>query len=328
MKSPDWSKYKLHPRVCPLCASVRAPSVRRPDGLDVAHCSLCGLWYLDKVPSCGDITSVYAQYWSRIRPRDLSEEQAHKMLEACERTIYEQKTFRIRALTGGLEGKTLLDIGCGLGAFLLLAKKAGATVLGQDISQQAVIFGKERLHLSVLSCPVQDLPSVIDPVDIVVMYDVIEHLTDPLSYIHSASKLLRLGGLLVIHTPNGGQASNLKTDAAEWVGFKVDLEHLQYFSTKSMLKLCEEGDWIIEHLETCGYPSYTSIPSDSEEIERAANEPLVRLRAYLRMKKTYRSLTGIYSRMCSNHQDTDERANDWNQMLGSYHLFCILRKAK
>ncbi len=149
-----------------------------------------------------------------------------------------------------MEGKRLLDVGCGCGEFLAGARIRGASVFGNDISTEACAFVKDKLGIPVLQGPLSG-PAFIEKfgqMDMIVMSDLIEHPVDPLSTFDSALKILKPGGLLLMHTPHGGAASDLRS-AHEWIGFRVDLEHLQYLSTGTISVLASRYDCRIEHLE-------------------------------------------------------------------------------
>src|SRR5581483_6261288 len=79
------------------------------------------------------------------------------------------------------------------------------------------------------------------PYDVVVALNLIEHLTNPKAWLEQIQESLSPGGLLVLWTPNGGQA---EVFGPGWVGFRVDLDHLTYFSERNLSRLLVEvGLW-------------------------------------------------------------------------------------
>jgi len=64
---------------------------------------------------------------------------------------------------------------------------------------------------------------------------------------------LKPGGLLLLHTPNGGEAGTNIERAKKWVGFRVDLEHLQYLSPRTINCLSHELNLRIERLGAFGF---------------------------------------------------------------------------
>jgi SAM-dependent methyltransferase len=98
----------------------------------------------------------------------------------------------------------LLDVGCGPGSFLQLAKSSGYQVAGIDVSPVAIKmarkFGLSDTYVmsieEALSQPWQRR------FDIVCLFDVLEHLEDPASALSESRKLLKRGGYLVCTVPS------------------------------------------------------------------------------------------------------------------------------
>jgi SAM-dependent methyltransferase len=55
-----------------------------------------------------------------------------------------EREQRALEFAGNIEGKTILDLGCGVGRFAVRAAAAGATVYGYDISRGAIEMAKEK----------------------------------------------------------------------------------------------------------------------------------------------------------------------------------------
>ncbi len=98
----------------------------------------------------------------------------------------------------------LLDIGCGTGEFLFVASGMGYDVEGIDFNKNAITFAKQKLGLSnVFATNLYDfLKDKKERYDIVTIFEVIEHVSDPGTFIDLARSALKKGGLLVISTPN------------------------------------------------------------------------------------------------------------------------------
>lgn len=104
-----------------------------------------------------------------------------------------------------VENKVVLDVGSGVGyGSKILAEKAGS-VLALDISKEAVRYaGREysadNIELVVGDC--QDLPLASESVDVVVSFELIEHLQGQRAHLLEISRVLKPDGLTVISTPN------------------------------------------------------------------------------------------------------------------------------
>jgi SAM-dependent methyltransferase len=229
----------------------------------------------------------------------------------------------LAALSGGLEGKRLLEIGCGGGELLVGALHRGASVFGNDISRESCVFVRERLRIPVFEGPLaaMEFEREFGRMDIVVMSDLIEHPVDPLVVFESALDVLKPDGLLLILTPNGGNArSDGVSVAGQWVGFRVDLEHLQYLSPRTISILADRYQCGIEHLESVGYPSLQGI--DRLPTSTAVANRSLRTRVRTELKKL------AWVRNLVRKWQTFNAVNSVDPRSGTYHLFAVLRKRK
>ncbi len=104
---------------------------------------------------------------------------------------------------GGIEGKRVLDIGCGGGLFLAKIKDAGANVLGIELSDTRAYYAKTRHGFEVVKRTIEDeyWQAFHGTFDVVTLWDVIEHVNHPLGTLRSAADMLKSGGILLIDTP-------------------------------------------------------------------------------------------------------------------------------
>ena len=104
---------------------------------------------------------------------------------------------------GGSRGKRLLDIGCADGALIELFARQDNKVEGIDIDRVAIDVARSRgldARVETLDDRVARAPAA--ELDFVTMFDVLEHVTAPLHFLHQASSLLRPGGHIVGTVPN------------------------------------------------------------------------------------------------------------------------------
>jgi SAM-dependent methyltransferase len=126
----------------------------------------------------------------------------------------------------------LLEIGCGAGLFLAAAGRAGWQASGIEVSPVAVAFCRDTLGVEVVECDAEQMPATTAPFDVVVMFDVIEHLFEPMAVLGAVRSILRPGGMLVITTPNFNALSRLVL-GRQWA-ILSPLEHLFYFSEPTL----------------------------------------------------------------------------------------------
>lgn len=102
-----------------------------------------------------------------------------------------------------LKGKTLLDIGCGVGHVLHLAKKKGLDVYGAEPDKKLIEIGekiyKEDLHMK--PCDVFGIKVFKKRFDNIIMIDVLEHIEKDKEALKEIKKHIAPGGQLVIVVP-------------------------------------------------------------------------------------------------------------------------------
>lgn len=103
--------------------------------------------------------------------------------------------------------KRIIDFGCGDGALLYFAKKAGYhNVSGYDASPEQIniakLLGLQDVHLKDALTAISALPS--HTADIVVSFDVIEHMTkeEVLIFASEVHRILAPSGKWIVHTVN------------------------------------------------------------------------------------------------------------------------------
>lgn len=143
----------------------------------------------------------------------------------------------------------ILDVGCGNGDFLVAAREAGYTVCGIDISNAAIAHCK-NLGLAVQKAEFVNFHAW-EEFDCITMWDLLEHLPDPDSFINRAFTLLRPGGYLVIKTPYISEQTFSVVRAFPCLsGILLSTpEHLQFFNHETLKFLLQKNgfdclDWL------------------------------------------------------------------------------------
>jgi 2-polyprenyl-3-methyl-5-hydroxy-6-metoxy-1,4-benzoquinol methylase len=319
---PSWAHDQAADRACPLCDRPRPPVLRRPDGLPLAHCQACHLWFVATVISEDELRRFYSDYWGTFRPAPGTPSSVRRFRGSAEAgAVRDIRLQRLEALLGGLGGRRILEVGCGLGAFLVAARARGAEVIGQEVSGAACAFVREKIGVPVLHEPLESVEKAVGAVDAVAMIDVLEHLARPKEALASVWRILPPDGLLLLWTPNGGGAGSSLRTARSWVGFRVDLDHLQYFSAATIAGLCDRGRWRIEHLETVGFPDFDGIGAESTAVGRRARIATENFGSRIPGARPLVRAVKAFGRELRTLGGRDPR-------LGTYHLFTILRKAR
>jgi SAM-dependent methyltransferase len=155
----------------------------------IVQCRQCGLVYTDPRPDGRDIVQTY----QAVEDPLYLEEREGRVL------TFEHHLKPLERITGPPSARPLLDVGCYTGVFVEIAARHGWDAWGVEPSQWAVEQAQARgLHVTQGTLDTADLPKAC--FDVVTMWDVIEHLTDPRRALEQVYRLLKPGGLLVVHT--------------------------------------------------------------------------------------------------------------------------------
>lgn len=130
----------------------------------------------------------------------------------------------------------LLEIGCAAGYFLAAAKARGWQVSGVELAPDMRTRAAEALHCTVYESIGQALEGG-EGFDCVSMFEVIEHVGDPLGVMGEVVRLLKPGGLLALSTPNCERPCAEKGEPINiWFNPPV---HISYFG-QGTLRRCME----------------------------------------------------------------------------------------
>jgi 2-polyprenyl-6-hydroxyphenyl methylase/3-demethylubiquinone-9 3-methyltransferase len=111
-----------------------------------------------------------------------------------------------------LAGKTAIDVGCGAGLLAEPLARLGARMTGIDAAPENI--GAARAHAAATGLDIKYIAGGIEDLpgrtfDLVTSMEVIEHVTDPASFIGALVGALAEGGLMILSTPNRTLVSHL-----------------------------------------------------------------------------------------------------------------------
>lgn len=149
---------------------------------------------------------------------------------------------RLAELVRACPSGRLVEVGCAYGFFLDLARRHYAAT-GFDVAADAVAYARERLGLDARAEDFVAADVAPGSVDVIAMWDIIEHLAHPDRYVFRAREALRPGGLLALTTGDIGSL------VARWRGDRWRLihppTHLHYFTRASLTALLERAGFSV-----------------------------------------------------------------------------------
>lgn len=233
----------------------------------IVKCVGCGLMRLSPMPSLDDTKQVYGDlsYFQNPEFYDFQRGNLYGYVDYIAERVNKLREHRpiaefLRDRHGRAQGKgksgqprpRLLDIGCGLGYFLDVAQDVGFEVAGVEFNPGAVRAIREKYAFLVHEGAVETMPAESGPFDVITMFDVIEHLHDPLTTLEHLYKLLRPGGGVAISTMDSESfASRLLGKRLE--DFRRTREHLYFFSRETITKILESRGFNVYRIDSYGH---------------------------------------------------------------------------
>ncbi|MGQ0553737.1 MAG: class I SAM-dependent methyltransferase [Planctomycetota bacterium] len=203
----------------------------------VVECRRCGLVYVNPRLSPERLHQMYQEeYWQSERASSFG-----YSAYLADAPLY-LRTYRLRSRIIRRQRPTpgsVLDVGCAAGFFLAVMAEQGWQTTGIELSEPMVSYARDTLHLP--DVRQGDLLSVALPpahFDLITLWDVVEHLEDPLAHLRAAARALKPDGLLLLETQN---VSSLfaRLLGRRWQHYKHE-EHLYHFAPASLERLLEQ----------------------------------------------------------------------------------------
>jgi len=137
---------------------------------------------------------------------------------------------------GFATGMDLLEVGIGACECVLAAREIGYTTFGIDVIERHVTDAKQRYGLDAETADFNDY-TTDKKWDIIIMGDVLEHVSDPEQALHKACALLNDDGAVWISTPSFDSAFSMIAGHND--PMRRQVYHLNYFSRDSLYMLLE-----------------------------------------------------------------------------------------
>jgi len=194
-----------------------------------------GFIFASKIPTEQELIDNYKKYPRSTEISPITIRRYHELLDEFEKY---KKTGKI------------LDIGCGVGHFLIEARNRGWQVYGTEYTDEAI----EK-------CKAVGIPmkrGKLNPTwydrgmfDIVTSFEVIEHINNPVEEVRNINMILREGGLLYITTPNFNSVERYFLKSKYNV-IKYP-EHLCYYTRHTLIYLLKRNGFKKSKIITTGF---------------------------------------------------------------------------
>lgn len=237
-------------QLCPICGSSEFFQIHdvidetvSKETFSVLECKHCTLRFTQNVPT-QDAIGPYYNAEAYVSHTNSSKGFINSIYHKVRSITLKSKRNLLVKQTGLAKGN-LLDIGCGVGAFLNTMREGGWQITGLEPDATARENAAKTFNIQAQSSPVLfDLPK--QSFDAITMWHVLEHVHELNAYVNQIAQLLKNDGRAFIAVPN-----YTSHDAAvyknRWAAYDVP-RHLYHFSPKSMaILLNNHGLKIVTH---------------------------------------------------------------------------------
>jgi SAM-dependent methyltransferase len=233
---------------CPVCFSGLNELNKFPWGsYKVIHCNKCGLDYCSLMiqkEKSGDSSPVNKE----------GIEMMASILHKTEKIAQKYANRRIEIFESLLMRKceNILEVGCGAGTFYNPYKKNSIEWDGIDINPYWKLFGKNN-NIPISNKPLEDIEKKYD---VILSYQVLEHIENPIPFMNEIKSKLKPGGILHLELPNQNALSakirRISTLISKDYGFIQPPMHLRAYQKKTIRYLFNNISLNTKMLFECG----------------------------------------------------------------------------
>lgn len=233
---------------CPSCSSGENVEYGAKDGFVFVECVQCETVYTNPRPSMALSHEFYAQsknyaYWNKhifpatenTRRERIFRPRANRVAAHCHR----------RGMTGG----AILEVGAAFGIFCEEIKSHGIfdQIIAVEPTPSLADTCRQR-GFETIELPIEHIEQS-EIADVIVSFEVIEHLFDPAEFMHQCVRLLKPGGILFLSCPNvkGFDVTLLREKSTTF-----DHQHVNYFHPQSLTALARSCGLLEIEVQTPG----------------------------------------------------------------------------
>lgn len=209
---------------------------------------------LRRCPECGQLASQasaarYQETMTQFDQADFNQPVGRELERRNQ--VAGRRLRRIAALLGkSPQSIRLVDVGCSRGQFVAAAAALGFQAEGVEPAPQIAAAARAaglRVHQGLLE--EQDFPDAA--FDALTLFEVVEHLRQPLELLRECRRVLRPGGVLVISTGNTASWT-VAAMRARWDYFDIarDGGHISFFNPASLRRLAQNSGFEIARIDT------------------------------------------------------------------------------
>jgi 2-polyprenyl-3-methyl-5-hydroxy-6-metoxy-1,4-benzoquinol methylase len=243
---------------CPVCSAKDIHEVLIIKDFTVSgktfpvfHCSICSARFTQDIPGETEIGAYY-QSNNYISHTDTREGLINKLYHLVRSITLKNKRKLVERLSPGAKG-TILDYGCGTGAFLQEMQQAGWKITGLEPDNKARELA-QKLNGSNIFTPdyISSIPD--QQFDCISLWHVLEHVHRLHPTMKQLNRVMKPGAGIFIAVPNY-TCNDAKAYGAAWAAWDVP-RHLYHFSPESMKKLLAANGFKLTAIHPMWFDSF------------------------------------------------------------------------
>jgi SAM-dependent methyltransferase len=179
------------------------------------RCSACSLKFHRRILSPEWNEVRFSDWMTQSAIEDFEDAHASPNQHFDRARSHVQHVLRLETQTRSFRGNDpvrVLDYGCGWGAFLAICRQFGFVAVGVDRSA-ARRQGGQGVEIFPELDDLDHAPEAARGFHAITLFEVLEHLDDPLAVLRQLSRHLVVGGILVLETPNCEGVAGIETEA-------------------------------------------------------------------------------------------------------------------
>ncbi len=236
---------------CPVCESARQQPLKDYNNYLLLECSDCSFVYTEErvieasnYEEAYDDTGMYA-FMIRAAQKTASGEWGARQL-------WWFKRFALRWIKR-VGARSLMDVGCGPGTFMIVAERLGLAVEGIEPTRSAAEAAK-GLKLKVFCGFVEEyVANGAHTFDAVTCFEVLEHVPDPVKMLQCMRELVDANGHLILSVPNVDDPYMLEQPFPQ----SMPPIHINFFNRKSLAAALLRAGFVVEKVFTLPIPTGT-----------------------------------------------------------------------
>ena len=224
---------------CPACGAEAARGSDSLAGIALHACPRCRLRF------AADVWDMPVDYDALYRGEDYGRDHVKAVRRRAGARWARFPTYLpFFERLGPAGGRSLLEIGCGVGKVASAAVAHGWRVTGFDVSDQAIAVAREHLSCPLYQGTIDDAVARGETYDVVASFEVLEHLREPAAFLSKMRSLLAPGGTAFLTVPNWDCEPVQTTSRADL----VPPVHLSFFTRESLLALAARAGFRVREV--------------------------------------------------------------------------------